>query len=211
MIRRVSEHPGRGPRGTAETLVAIASDAVASTFAAYGLTLTQAARAGTPPPMASRSLVGLAKVQGLELPTLGAMVSFLGPKVRGDLLIASTFDVVVQTRPGTGRRFTTLKSAAKLIMMRDWTGELANQALGRVKAGLVALGVSFETRAPVPLSAEAMALVTPKAPDTRPVFLRGGGGCVGFWFDVLYDGELDTGGGGGTIPGGSREGNVLLF
>ena len=204
VIRRASQRPERAKGGTADTLLGMATDAVISTFAAYGLALTQAVRTGPAP----RALAALAKEQGTIAPTLGAIVSFAGSKVRGDLLLASTLDVLEQTRPGTGKHFSALRSAAKLVMMRDWMGELANQALGRVKAGLPSADFSFETRPPVPLSAEAMASVTPRSPDTRPTLFRGEGGTVGFWFDVLYDGELDTGNG---APGGSKEGNLLLF
>ncbi|HEY4016424.1 MAG TPA: hypothetical protein VGM06_23980 [Polyangiaceae bacterium] len=182
-------------------------DAVVATFAAYGLALTQTARATAKP----RSIAAFAQDTGIEPPTLGAMVSFAGPRVRGDLLLASSMDVVTQTRPGSGKRFSKLQTAAKLVMMRDWMGELANQALGRVKSALLGLNLAFETRSPIPLSAEAMTLVTPKSPDTRPVFFRGGGGDVGFWLDVLHDGEIDTDVGTGGGSGNIKEGKLVLF
>jgi hypothetical protein len=205
VIRRVSEHPARSTVGSEELLAGASRDAVVATFAAYGLALTQTARATAKP----HSIASFAQDTGIEPPTLGAMVSFAGPHVRGDLLLASTVDVVALTRPGNGKRFTKLQAAAKLVMMRDWMGELANQALGRIKSALMGRSFTFDTRAPIPLSAEAMALVTPKSPDTRPVFFRGGGGNVGFWLDVLHDGELDadTDGGSGSI----KEGKLVLF
>jgi hypothetical protein len=183
-------------------------DAVVATFAAYGLTLTQAARATAKP----SSIAAFAQDTGIEPPTLGAMVSFAGPRVRGDLLLASSVDIVTQTRPGSAKRFTKLQSSAKLVMMRDWMGELANQALGRIKSAWMGLNLAFDTRAPIPLSAEAMSLVTPKSPDTRPVFFRGGGGNVGFWLDVLHDGEIDSSAGGGDANANNvKEGKLVLF
>jgi hypothetical protein len=193
--------------GPTDVLLGVSCDAVVATFAAYELTLTAAARATTKP----LSIAAFAQETGLEAPTLGAMVSFAGPHVRGDLLLASSIDVVMQTRPSSGKRFAKLQAAGKVVMMRDWMGELANQALGRMKSALTGRNLAFDTRSPIPLSAEALTLVTPKSPDTRPVFFRGGGGHVGFWLDVLHDGEIDTDTGGGAGAGNVKEGKLVLF
>lgn len=207
MISRHSGHPSNGPGGSAEVLTAFSSDAVIATFAAYGvnLTLSTVNKRGGP---RTRSLALLAREGGVEPPTLGAIVTFEGPRIRGDLLLASTFDLVAATRPGSTARFSALRDATKMVMMRDWIGELANQALGRLKSGLLGLNLSFETRAPKPLSAEAIAVITPRSPDAAPILLRAGGGGVGFWLDVQCDDDLGPGARASSPP---SEGKVLLF
>jgi len=168
------------PDNAADVLAGVMKRAVASVFGAYGLPLQEVPRTG--PPVAS--LVALAKEAGLDPPAVGATISFQGPKLRGELLVASTLEMTMKTRPTAQRKSVAPGSAAGQIMIRDWIGELANQILGHFKMQSTRTGLSFETGAPMPLSGHAMALATPKGTNTSMAGFRASGGSVFCWFDI---------------------------
>jgi hypothetical protein len=198
-----SDRQENGPGTDADGLTELAIEAVVSIFAEYGLSLEVAVRAKPGAP----SIVALGVEAGVGAFGLGALVHFAGRDVRGALLLASSADVIAPTRPCAPKRFAALPPAARLIMTQDWMGELANQVLGRLKANLAGFGVSFDTHAPVPLSADALARVAPKSAETRPVLFRSANGAVGFWFDFLCSGKFVTG---APPPNGSAN-RVILF
>jgi hypothetical protein len=191
--------------GVAEALAVMASRAVTSVFAAYGVPLQEVPKTAA----AGQSIVALARQAALEAPTVGATIAFFGPKLQGELMLASTFDVIARTRPPTARGVLSPQSAASHIMVRDWIGELANQILGRFKTQLRRSALSFETRTPVPLSGHAVTLMRPKGADTRGVLFRaGGGGGVSFWFDVFCEAEVDLS---AALTEGARDGELILL
>lgn len=202
VIVHPSDRPESGLGGAADAVVDLSIEAVISIFAAYGLSLQMTRRAAP----GVRSVVKLGMEAGVGTFDLGALVNFAGPEVRGSLLLASTADVIAPTRPCAPKRFAALAPPARTIMTRDWTGELANQVLGRMKTSLAGFGISFDTHPPVPLSDDALLRVAPKASDTRLMLFRSPGGAVGFWFDIVCSGDVMS----TAVPPTSTK-RVLLF
>jgi len=162
------------------------SQAVSSVFAAYKLPLHEVPK----PRDGGKSLAARAKDAGLEPPTVGARIAFFGAKIHGEFMLASTFDAIATTRPALPGAPLT-QSAASQILIRDWTGELANQILGHLKNQSRRVALSFETRTPIPLSGQAVELMTPKAPGSQVVLFRTGRGGLAFCFDAFCHTDLD--------------------
>jgi CheY-specific phosphatase CheX len=175
------------PERVADAFASMTIRAVSAVFASYGLRLTDAQRAAP----GAQGIMAFIKQAGFEPPTVGATINFFGPQIHGELLLASTFDLIARTRPAVGQGALVPESGASQMAVRDWMGELANQVLGQFKNQLRGHSLSFETRTPVPLSGQALAMAVPKSAATRPVLFRAGGGALSFWFDVFCNAELD--------------------
>jgi len=72
---------------------------------------------------------------------VGASIGFTGPSLRGALVLISTRHLIQSVLPEAVRG----DSAAQVA---DWTGELANQLLGRIKNKLLNYGVSVDMSTP---------------------------------------------------------------
>jgi hypothetical protein len=188
----------------ADVLAGMMKRAVAAVFGAYGLPLQEVPRTGP----AVTSLIALAREAGLTPPAVGATISFNGPNLRGELLVASTLEITVKTRPAAERKSVAPSSAAGQIMIRDWIGELVNQILGHFKTQSTRTGLSFETGMPMPLSGHAMALATPKGPSNCMAAFRASGGSVFCWFDIQCAPGLDVRPA-SMIP--NKEGELILL
>jgi hypothetical protein len=147
-------------------------------FAAYGVTLT--AR-GAP-------------WVTTDEPLLSGVIGFVGSRVRGTCLLASTEPPITASSPPGGRA-------------RDWVGELTNQLMGRMKSKLVARGLTVELTTPIVLSGVRIEPL-PKA-KLEPIVLSAEQGPVLVWleFETTPDFRLEAEREGfcGT------EGDVLLF
>jgi hypothetical protein len=127
-------------------------------------------------------------------PVLSGVIGFVGSRVRGTCLLASTEAPITASSPPGGRA-------------RDWVGELTNQLMGRMKSKLVARGLSVELTTPIVLSGVRIEPL-PKA-KLEPIVLSGKEGPVLVWLELettsgfRLDAERE--GLSGT------EGDVLLF
>ena len=125
---------------------------------------------------------------------LSGVIGFVGPRVRGSCLLASTEAPVVASCPPGGR-------------LRDWVGELTNQLMGRLKSKLVARNLSVELSTPIVLSGVRIQPL-PKA-TLEPTILSAPMGAVLVWLEIE------------TAPGfvlsaeqdglSGSEGDVLIF
>jgi hypothetical protein len=143
-----------------DVLKELAPQAVVDVFASYEVSLSETPGAEWPPPSTEGRLRDASAI-------LAGLVSFSGAAMRGSLILSSTFALVNQARPPLSRA-TPLSpdSAADWILARDWTGELANQVLGRIRNRLRLQGPVFITP-PVVLSGAALTFALPKGPTPR--------------------------------------------
>jgi CheY-specific phosphatase CheX len=72
---------------------------------------------------------------------LAASLGFTGDQMQGSLVICAPLTLLRHA-------FPNLRSSASLEDLRDWTGELANQLLGRVKRRVLVYGVEFYLSTP---------------------------------------------------------------
>lgn len=144
---------------------------------------------------------------------VGAVISFDGPRISGALMLVCTFGVAARTRP------TRLGSAAQLsggtardwILIRDWTGELANQLAGRVKNRLHVFGITFQIAPPVSLSGRGLALALQKPQGNRTLAFGSGDGCVRVLIDLVAEPQLTTPSPRAGVEEAAREGDVIEF
>jgi hypothetical protein len=127
-------------------------------------------------------------------PLLSGVIGFVGARVRGTCLLASTTGPITASCPPGGRD-------------RDWVGELTNQLMGRLKSKLVARDLGVELSTPIILSGVRIQPL-PKA-TLEPTVLSSEHGSVLVWL------EIETAQ--GFVLGAEREGlsgaegDVLLF
>ena len=127
-------------------------------------------------------------------PLLSGVIGFVGTRVRGTCLLASTEALITAACPRGGRP-------------RDWVGELTNQLMGRLKSKLVARELAVELSTPIVLSGVRIQPL-PKA-TLAPTVLSTDGGSVLVWLEI----ETTP----GFVLGAERhglsgtEGDVLLF
>ena len=127
-------------------------------------------------------------------PLLSGVIGFVGARVRGTCLLASTEPPITASCPPGGRP-------------RDWVGELTNQLMGRLKSKLVARELAVELSTPIVLSGVRIQPL-PKA-TLEPTVLSSAQGSMLVWL------EIETAP--GFVLGAERhglsgsEGDVLLF
>ena len=129
-----------------------------------------------------------------DRPLLSGVIGFVGSRVRGTCLLASTEPPIAASCPPGGR-------------LRDWVGELTNQLMGRLKSKLVARDLSVELSTPIVLSGVKIQPL-PKA-KLEPTVLSAMHGEVLVWLEIE------------TAPGfvladerdglSGSEGDVLIF
>ena len=93
------------------------------------------------------------------------LIGFGGTEVRGSLVMYFDETLVVATRPQTLGRVDDQDAA-----LRDWTGEMANQLLGRVKNNLLKYNVKVAMGVPTAISGQGYTLTS--VGDMSPVRLR---------------------------------------
>lgn len=100
-------------------------------FEAYGVAMTYAGEV-------QRALVN---EEGIA-----AFIGFTGEQMRGTLVVSASFKLLAQVHP-----IDSNGPAVGEEDQRDWTGELANQLLGRLKIRLGVYGITFALSTPTTL------------------------------------------------------------
>jgi CheY-specific phosphatase CheX len=141
---------------------------------------------------------------------VAAVVGFSGSDIRGTSLLATTFDLVALVRPPSMRK-TKLSSdsASDWIFVRDWLGELCNQAIGRIKNKVQRYGVGFDVGPPMAFSGSALVFALPKSPATYRFAFGFGAYTIWFSLEAVFDMQRQ-------VVAGSEdnvlgEGKVVMF
>jgi CheY-specific phosphatase CheX len=128
-----------------------------------------------------------------EILYCGAM-GFVGAKLRGSILLAATKMAVERSCPPNG-------------VARDWTGELTNQLVGRVKTRLLARGIETMLATPLVLQGEHIAPVPRR--KLNPGCFSCQPGVVLVWVDVECDSDFELGAPSDDLTAGA--GDALFF
>ncbi len=104
-----------------------------------------------------------------EQPMISSVMGFVGPDIRGTLLMASDYGPLLASRPGEGR-------------LRDWAGELANQIVGQLKSKLLARGTDLALNTPVVL--QGLRVQPLPKHEAAPAVFKGGNGMVWVWVEL---------------------------
>jgi hypothetical protein len=140
----------------------------------------------------------------------GGLQRFIAtPGGAGSALLVAPFEFLSRCGPPTLRsRTLTRSSASDWILVRDWSMELANQVVGRVKNRLLPYGVTLQTSCPTAVSGHPLALAT-RERSFRPYVFAAERDVLSVWFWIadaavaITDPPKVL-----SIP---QEGNLILF
>lgn len=149
----------------------IVVEGTTSLFAAFGVSLQTAGAFDVAP-----------SSQGIKI----AVIGFAGKQMCGSLLLNASDELLRSSYPVHG---TTPDVAAHDL--RDWTGELSNQLLGRIKKKLLGYGVVIQLSTPITLSGSEVR-IGPPMPEAEclPYRFASESGWVQVRFEVMTDPDL---------------------
>jgi len=157
---------------------ALGRDACNELFGAYGVTLAETKKSW----------------ETADERLLSGSMGFVGQKVRGTCLLATTEKSLSASCPTQGK-------------LRDWIGELTNQFVGRLKTKLLAAGVEVFVTTPIVLAGVRIQPL-PRG-RLEPTVFSSPSDEVLAWVEVEADDGFVLG---SLHPGRSRlEGEVILF
>lgn len=162
---------------------------------------------------AARSVGSLEAARRVGDLHVGGLVGFEGPQIRGNLMLICTFQVAARTRPTKVGASMALSAgvARDWILIRDWTGELANQLAGRVKNRLLVFGITFQIAPPVALSGRGLSLALQNPTASRTFAFGSGDGCVRILIDLATEPALASSMPPPGVEEAAREGDVIEF
>jgi CheY-specific phosphatase CheX len=168
------------------TLDAVVDAAVLALFESVGISLERA----TPPDHSEDNI--------------GATIGFTSATLRGSVILISTRDFVARALPkevpaGTGEE-----------QLSDWTGELANQLLGRIKNKLLGLGVTLEMSTPAVIWGLELATKSTRSRLRRRFTYAHDGQPLSVFVDVVAAPDFEFTPSGAHAPG-IAEGELTLF
>ena len=172
-----------------ERLDGILIDASRELFAAYQVELS----AGYPESLPETDL-------------FAATLGFTSLELKGALIITLYKELVVHSLP-TQFSGKNVQSA----MVADWTGELANQLLGRIKAKLIHMGVEIILSTPVVFKGLGLNLYPQKADVTRTHGFGHGTGALKVVFQAKVQPHFELNPAVVAPAKGLVEGEVSLF
>lgn len=178
-----------------DALERILSESTSALFASCGVSLT---------PVPSR-----APGARTAPPTVAGIVRFTGEKLRGSVIVASSFRFFADCRPKEVRaNLVVPERASDWLSIRDWAGELANLLLGRIARRLFALNVSVQATAATAMSGPTLALPPPPTGEALPCLFRAGNEELMTRLDAVIDPKLQI-----TRRGeaSAKEGDVIIF
>jgi hypothetical protein len=105
--------------------------------------------------------------------------------LNGSILLVGSFEFLTACRPVPLRtRPLTMSSATDWILVRDWSMELANQLVGRMRNRLYEYGVVLDIKCPTAVSGLPLA-VSIRGQSRPPLqFLASGKHALRVWLDA---------------------------
>ena len=110
---------------------------------------------------------------------VGASIGFTGPALRGALVMISTHRFVQRVLPAE------IEAGDSAEQVADWTGELANQLLGRIKNKLLTYGVTLEMSTPTVIFGLELIRKSSRSSICRQFSFRQGEDALSIYFDAV--------------------------
>jgi hypothetical protein len=137
---------------------------------------------------------------------IAGSIGFTSPEIRGAVLMTARRDVLAHAWPAELRdRVPSDRDVC------DWTGELVNQLLGRVKNALVAYGLAIEQSTPTVVTGWRLHRAPASTNVARRYLFEAGGGSVAVYFDAVVSGNFVLAEPHGEGAKAVVEGDVQLF
>jgi CheY-specific phosphatase CheX len=150
---------------TIERIDAVVETAARSLFAAQGLKLGERSGAFDATP---------------DDHDVAGSIGFTAPEIRGAVLMTARKDVLARAWPAELRH--RVPSDRDVY---DWTGELVNQLLGRVKNALVPYGLALEQSTPTVVTGWHLHRAPASTNVARRYLFEAAGGSVAVYFDAV--------------------------
>jgi hypothetical protein len=115
----------------------------------------------------------------------GGLVRFSGDMLQGSILFVASFEFLTACRPIPLRtRPLSMASATDWILVRDWSMELANQLVGRMRNRLYEYGVALDIKCPTAVSSLPLSVSVRGQPGPPLQFLASGKHALRVWLDA---------------------------
>lgn len=164
------------------------SSAVIELFSSHGLKLAEIGYRG----------------QGVDVP-FASTIGFTSPKLIGVLVLTASRALVERSLPASLRRGTPSDE-----IIADWTGELSNQALGRLKNRFYAVGIEIALSTPTVFAGKELRHFSQPSTLYRSLLFEGEGSLLAE-FQADCESSLEIG---EVEPGKEEsppEGEALFF
>jgi CheY-specific phosphatase CheX len=158
-------------------------------FASHGLALEEAEYRG----------------EGIEEP-FASTIGFTCGANRGVLVLTASRVLALGSLPANLRL-----GEVEARMVADWTGELSNQMLGRLKNRFHGAGVEISLSTPTVFAGREMRHFAIPSSVYRSLLFTGGGGLLLIEFQADFGEDFYLGEGGDEGGAGAAEGEVLFF
>jgi hypothetical protein len=173
----------------------LVSDACADLLASIGFT------AGT------RPQADITRVLAHPRDYAAGIIDFAGDAMKGKVVLLAPFDFFAASRArAEGAGALSSRSAADWIRVRDWTMELSNQLLGRIKNQLCTIGVVVEAGLPRAVSDHALIVTVRERKGAHRVFAAGRHEVL-VWFEA----DMNEAGRRSTSIAPVKEGDLITF
>jgi len=137
---------------------------------------------------------------------LAAFIGFSADSMRGALTVLLPVALVRRSYP------LTLKGGLEAhLELFDWSGEIVNRLLGRVKAGLATRGVDVEPSTPKTMMGEQLQFVHSQHSHVCALSFACEGAAVAVLVDAISDGEKVFFRSSEDAAASQPEGELLLF
>ena len=136
---------------------------------------------------------------------IAGFIGFSGG-VRGSLTIASSSKLFHRTHPHAGDP----RGAAEMDLF-DWTGEMANQILGRIKRRFCERGRDFDASTPTAIAGRDLGKRFPPRPGAIEVLFAVADEVVAVYFDLALPGDGPLFHETAEPIGCSLEGDLVMF
>jgi CheY-specific phosphatase CheX len=136
---------------------------------------------------------------------LVSAIGFTAATMRGTLVLSVGRDLAAASLPGSLRG-----GGASLDLLVDWTGELSNQLLGRIKTRLCSVGLEIALSTPMVFVGTAMRHFARSCPVQRAHRLRGAGSCL-VEFLACFDEGVEIGEAVAEGASSAPEGEAIFF
>jgi len=137
---------------------------------------------------------------------LAVFIGFGGRMLRGSLTLVAPFSLLKTTYP-----FPLKAEPEAGLDVLDWSGELANQLIGRISNRLANRGIELLASTPKVLLAEHLRVSSLPRNCVCELRFRAGDASVGLWFDGLAADDANLFGSAEIPTSSAKEGDVLVF
>jgi len=133
-------------------------------------------------------------------------IGFTSPRLRGALVLSLSRELVAASLPANLRA-----GDPNLGILADWTGELSNQLLGRLKNRLCAAGIDIALSTPIVFFGKEMRNVSHRPPLYRALRFKSGSGRGSAEFQAEFAADLELVEAGLQNESATPEGEALFF